>query len=49
MFNNKICAKAGKWIIFIDEIDAVATNRSNDMHEVTRRLLSTLLRKIDSF
>lgn len=36
-------------IIFIDEIDALAGSRSSDMHEASRRILSTLLRKIDSF
>lgn len=45
----EICKKMGKVIIFIDEIDALAGNRSSDMHEASRRILSTLLRKIDSF
>jgi SpoVK/Ycf46/Vps4 family AAA+-type ATPase len=39
----------GKAIIFIDEIDAIAGSREKDMHEASRRILSTLLRKIDSF
>lgn len=39
----------GKVIIFIDEIDALAGSRDSDMHEASRRVLSTLLRKIDSF
>lgn len=43
-------AKAlGKSIIFIDEIDALATSREGGIHEATRRILSTLLRKIDGF
>jgi len=43
-------AKAlGRSIIFIDEIDALATSREGGIHEATRRILSTLLRKIDSF
>jgi len=43
-------AKAlGKAILFIDEIDALATSRESGLHEATRRILSTLLRKIDSF
>lgn len=36
-------------ILFIDEIDALATSREQGIHEATRRILSTLLRKIDSF
>ena len=39
----------GKSIIFIDEIDSLATSRETGLHEATRRILSTLLRKIDSF
>lgn len=36
-------------ILFIDEIDALATSREGGVHEATRRILSVLLRKIDSF
>ena len=43
------CIKLGKCIIFIDEIDAIAQSRDSEMHEASRRMLSTLLRKIDSF
>lgn len=39
----------GSVILFIDEIDALATSRESGLHEATRRILSTLLRKIDSF
>ena len=39
----------GRSIIFIDEIDALATSREGGIHEATRRILSTLLRKIDGF
>lgn len=39
----------GSVILFIDEIDALATSREGGLHEATRRVLSTLLRKIDSF
>jgi len=45
----ELCEQLGRVIIFIDEIDALAGNRSSDMHEASRRILSTLLRKIDSF
>ena len=37
------------WMLFIDEVDSLATSRDNGIHEASRRLLSTLLRKIDSF
>ncbi|KAL3627428.1 hypothetical protein CASFOL_028791 [Castilleja foliolosa] len=36
-------------IIFLDEVDSVATARDSEMHEATRRLLSVLLRQIDGF
>lgn len=39
----------GNVILFIDEVDALATSREGGLHEATRRILSTLLRKIDSF
>jgi len=39
----------GKSIIFIDEIGALASSREGGVHEASRRVLSTLLRKIDSF
>jgi len=45
----ELANKLGKAIIFIDEVDALAINRSRESNEVSRRILSTLLRKIDSF
>ena len=43
------CSQLGEAIIFIDEIDSLATARSGDMHEATRRVLSVLLRQIEGF
>jgi len=43
------CDKIGNAIIFIDEIDSLATSRGDNMHEATRRILSVLLRKIEGF
>ena len=42
-------AGLGSVILFIDEVDSLATSREAGLHEATRRILSTLLRKIDSF
>ncbi|KAL2483940.1 P-loop containing nucleoside triphosphate hydrolase superfamily protein [Forsythia ovata] len=36
-------------IIFLDEVDSLATARDTETHEATRRLLSVLLRQIDGF
>jgi len=36
-------------IFFLDELDALATQRGGDMHEATRRLLGVLLRHMDGF
>ena len=45
-----LCNMMGDSIVFIDEVDALATNRNDKgMHEATRRLLSVLLRRIDGF
>jgi len=39
----------GGCIVFLDEIDSLATTRGGDMHEATRRLLGVLLRQLDGF
>ncbi|CAA2956761.1 ATPase family AAA domain-containing 1-A isoform X1 [Olea europaea subsp. europaea] len=36
-------------IIFLDEVDSLATARDTETHEATRRMLSVLLRQIDGF
>ncbi|CAI9787860.1 unnamed protein product [Fraxinus pennsylvanica] len=36
-------------IIFLDEVDSLATARDTETHEATRRILSVLLRQIDGF
>lgn len=44
------CAEVGSMVIFLDEIDALATSRDDaGMHEASRRSLSVLLRKLDGF
>lgn len=47
IFNT--CKDLGNALLFLDEIDSLATTRDGDMHEATRRVLSVLLRKIDGF
>ena len=43
------CQELSQWILFIDEIDSLGMTRDSNLHEATRRILSTLLRKLDSF
>jgi Cdc6-like AAA superfamily ATPase len=40
-------ARLGPAIVFIDEIDSLASSRSGEMHEGTRRMLSVLLRELE--
>lgn len=39
---------AGRCLVFLDEVDSLATSRE-DMHEATRRLLGVLLKYLDGF
>jgi SpoVK/Ycf46/Vps4 family AAA+-type ATPase len=41
-------ALPGGCLLFLDEVDALATRRGGEMHEATRRSLSVLLRRMDS-
>jgi flagellar biosynthesis GTPase FlhF len=44
------CESLEDSIIFLDEVDALATKRGDsNMHEATRRTLSTLLRRLEGF
>ncbi len=43
------CRDLGDALIFLDEIDSLATSREKNLYEATRRILSVLLRKIDGF
>ncbi|MBU3906793.1 MAG: AAA family ATPase [Nanoarchaeota archaeon] len=43
------CSDLENSLIFLDEIDSLATSREGGIHEATRRVLSVLLRKIDGF
>lgn len=47
MFKN--ASKLDRSIVFLDEIDSLATSRDKNMHEATRRILSVLLRHIKGF
>ena len=47
IFNT--CKRLDNSLLFLDEIDSLATTRGGDIHEATRRVLSVLLRKIDGF
>ena len=44
-----LAARFPKAIVFIDELDALATSREGKIFEATRRLLSVLLTSIDGF
>lgn len=41
-------AALGGAILFLDELDALAGSRSRELHEASRRMLSVLLRRLDS-
>ena len=41
------CEDLGGAILFIDEIDSLASSRDQNMFEATRRVLSVLLRRLD--
>jgi len=43
------CERIGPCILFLDEIDALGGTRDKEMHEASRRMLSTLLRHLDGF
>ena len=43
------CEQLGACVLFLDEIDALAGSREREMHEASRRMLSTLLRHLDGF
>jgi hypothetical protein len=46
----KACEALGGCIIFLDELDSLASSRDRaDMHEASRRLLGVLLREVDGF
>jgi SpoVK/Ycf46/Vps4 family AAA+-type ATPase len=41
--------KLGDVVLFFDEIDALGYSRDQDLHEVSRRILSVLLQRIEGF
>jgi SpoVK/Ycf46/Vps4 family AAA+-type ATPase len=43
----ELTRKLGNAVLFLDELDAFAGNRDAQIHEVTRRILSVLLRQLD--
>ncbi|KAI8472467.1 MAG: P-loop containing nucleoside triphosphate hydrolase protein [Monoraphidium minutum] len=45
----KAARAMGGCMLFLDELDAFASSRDRQLHEVSRRLLSVLLREIDGF
>lgn len=49
IFNHANNAKTGKAIIFFDEIDSIAENRSSDTHEASKRLVAQFLTLMDGF
>lgn len=49
IFDHANSAESGKSIIFFDEIDSIAENRSGDSHEASRRLVAQFLTLMDGF
>lgn len=45
----KTARETGKAIIFIDEIDSIAGQREEDLHEVSWRIVTSLLTEMDGF
>ncbi|WP_297071296.1 26S protease regulatory subunit [Thermococcus sp.] len=45
----RVAGEKAPSIVFLDEIDALTTRRSNDTSEATRRMLSTLLTELEGF
>jgi transitional endoplasmic reticulum ATPase len=49
IFEHAEGAKAGKAILFFDEIDSIAESRTGDTHESSRKLVAQLLTLMDGF
>lgn len=49
IFDAAASSETGRAIIFFDEIDSIAENRSGETHEASRRLVAQLLTLMDGF